>query len=60
MMFDLTGFPALMLPSGLGRCGMPTGMQIVARPGADALCLRVGAAFQEATQHHRLTPPGQG
>jgi aspartyl-tRNA(Asn)/glutamyl-tRNA(Gln) amidotransferase subunit A len=60
MMFDLTGFPALMLPSGLGRCGMPTGMQIVARPGADALCLRAGAAFQGATQHHRLTPPGQG
>jgi aspartyl-tRNA(Asn)/glutamyl-tRNA(Gln) amidotransferase subunit A len=57
MIFDLTGFPALMLPSGLGAAGLPTGLQIVGRPGADALCLSAGIAFQDATAHHALLPP---
>ncbi|WP_320202994.1 amidase [Agrobacterium rosae] len=56
MIFDLTGLPALMLPSGLGRNGLPTGIQIVGRPQADALCLQLGIAFQQATNFHRLMP----
>ncbi|WP_337269515.1 amidase [Oryzifoliimicrobium ureilyticus] len=58
MIFDYTGFPALMLPSGLGGCGLPTGVQIVGRPGADALCLKAGVAFQKATTHHLNAPSG--
>lgn len=58
MIFDYTGFPALMLPSGLGRSGLPTGMQIVGRPGADALCLKAGIAFQAVTTHHLNAPMG--
>ena len=58
MIFDFTGFPALMLPTGLGRAGLPTGMQIVGRPHAEALCLLAGAAFQAVTAHHLLMPPG--
>ncbi|MDR6100535.1 aspartyl-tRNA(Asn)/glutamyl-tRNA(Gln) amidotransferase subunit A [Agrobacterium larrymoorei] len=58
MIFDYTGFPALMLPSGHGRSGLPTGMQIVGRPGADALCLKAGVAFQASTAHHLNTPTG--
>ncbi|MBB3945162.1 aspartyl-tRNA(Asn)/glutamyl-tRNA(Gln) amidotransferase subunit A [Rhizobium skierniewicense] len=58
MIFDVTGLPALMLPAGLGHTGLPTGIQIVGRPNADALCLRAGAAFQASTSHHQLSPPG--
>lgn len=58
MIFDFIGFPALMLPSGLGRSGLPTGMQIVGGPHAEALCLLVGAAFQAVTAYHCLVPPG--
>jgi aspartyl-tRNA(Asn)/glutamyl-tRNA(Gln) amidotransferase subunit A len=58
MIFDFIGFPALMLPTGLGRNKLPTGMQIVGRPHAEALCLLAGAAFQSVSEHHRLTPPG--
>lgn len=58
MIFDVTGLPALMLTSGLGRTGLPTGIQMVGRPGDDALCLRLGAAFQAVTDFHRATPPG--
>jgi aspartyl-tRNA(Asn)/glutamyl-tRNA(Gln) amidotransferase subunit A len=56
MIFDFTGFPALMLPSGLGRSGLPTGIQIVGRPGGDGLCIKAGTAFQAATAHHLNTP----
>jgi aspartyl-tRNA(Asn)/glutamyl-tRNA(Gln) amidotransferase subunit A len=56
MIFDVTGLPALMLPSGVGRSGLPTGIQIVGHPGGDALCLRLGRAFQEVTDFHRMMP----
>ncbi|MCM2293882.1 amidase [Allorhizobium sp. BGMRC 0089] len=56
MIFDLIGFPALMLPSGLGRSGLPTGIQIVAKPRRDALSLRLGMAYQTITDWHRLMP----
>ncbi|MDH4439304.1 MAG: amidase [Rhizobium sp.] len=58
MIFDVTGLPALMLPSGLGRTGLPTGIQVVGRPGDDALCLCLGAAFQSVTAFHHQVPPG--
>ena len=58
LIFNLTGMPALVLPSGLDD-GMPTAIQIAAAPHADALCLHVGAAFQRATDHHLAAPaPG--
>jgi aspartyl-tRNA(Asn)/glutamyl-tRNA(Gln) amidotransferase subunit A len=52
MIFDLTGFPALMLPSGVGAAGLPVAIQIAARPFDDALCLSAGIAFQARTAHH--------
>ncbi len=58
MIFDVTGFPALMLPAGFGRSGLPVAIQLVARPFQDMLCLQAGAAFQASTQHH-LALPGQ-
>jgi aspartyl-tRNA(Asn)/glutamyl-tRNA(Gln) amidotransferase subunit A len=60
MIFDVTGFPALMAPSGFGAAGLPTGIQIVARPGDDILCLEAAISFQNATDHHNAIPPGAG
>ena len=57
MIFDYTGFPALMLPTGIAADGLPVAMQIVGRPFADELCLAVGIAFQDATDFHRRAPP---
>lgn len=59
MIFDVTGLPALMLPSGRGRSGLPTGIQIVGRPGDDVLCLKLGRAFQAITEFHRMMPVGE-
>ncbi|WP_334174482.1 amidase [Pseudoxanthobacter sp.] len=58
MMFDLTGLPALMMPAGFGRSGLPTAVQVVAAPWREDLCLTVAAALQQATDWHRATPPG--
>lgn len=54
--FNVAGLPALALPAGLDEEELPLGVQIVARPGADDLCLRIGQAFQSVTDHHQLTP----
>jgi aspartyl-tRNA(Asn)/glutamyl-tRNA(Gln) amidotransferase subunit A len=58
MIFDYTGFPALMLPAGLGATGLPVAIQVVGAPFRDALCLAVGMEFQARTAHHLARPPG--
>jgi aspartyl-tRNA(Asn)/glutamyl-tRNA(Gln) amidotransferase subunit A len=47
---------ALSLPAGLSADGLPLGVQLLARPGFDAALLRLGVAFQRATDWHRRTP----
>ena len=42
----LAGHPALSLPVGLDRAGMPFGLQIVGPRGGDALVLSVAAALE--------------
>ncbi|HEV8038879.1 MAG TPA: amidase [Bryobacteraceae bacterium] len=44
--FDLTGHPALSVPCGK-LDGLPIGMMIVGRHGADAMVLRAGYAFEQ-------------
>jgi aspartyl-tRNA(Asn)/glutamyl-tRNA(Gln) amidotransferase subunit A len=56
MIFDYTGLPALMLPSGQGSTGLPVAIQIVGKPFDDALCLSLGSAFQRATAFHLRSP----
>ncbi|WP_137124247.1 amidase [Roseomonas sp. HF4] len=47
----LCGHPAISLPMGLDREGMPFGLQIVGPRGGDALVLRVAATIEEAFAH---------
>jgi aspartyl-tRNA(Asn)/glutamyl-tRNA(Gln) amidotransferase subunit A len=54
--FNVTGLPALSIPAGLNRDGLPVGIQVVARPFDEATCLRVGHAFQQLTDHHLAVP----
>ena len=46
--FNLTGHPALTVPSGFARDGLPTATQIIGRWGADMDVLRLGAMLEAA------------
>lgn len=50
------GVCALSVPAGLDALGLPVGVQFVGKPFDDALMLRVGRAYQRATDWHRLRP----
>jgi Asp-tRNA(Asn)/Glu-tRNA(Gln) amidotransferase A subunit family amidase len=44
--FNLTGQPAVSIPCGWTKHGLPLGLQLVGRRGADGLILRVAAAIE--------------
>jgi Asp-tRNA(Asn)/Glu-tRNA(Gln) amidotransferase A subunit family amidase len=44
--FNLTGQPAMSIPCGWTNDGLPLGLQLVGRRGADGLVLRVAAAIE--------------
>jgi aspartyl-tRNA(Asn)/glutamyl-tRNA(Gln) amidotransferase subunit A len=50
------GLPSLSVPSGFTRSGLPVGMQLIGRSFDEATLLRVGAAFQRATDFHDRVP----
>ncbi len=50
---------ALALPNGFGA-GLPTSLQIICAGGREALALRIGQAFQQATEWHQQVPQGFG
>jgi aspartyl-tRNA(Asn)/glutamyl-tRNA(Gln) amidotransferase subunit A len=45
---NAAGFPALALPCGYTRSGLPVGMQLVGRPFDEAFLLQVGHAYEAA------------
>ncbi len=50
------GLPSLSIPSGFTRSGLPVGMQIIGRSFDEAMLIRIGAAFQRATDFHQKVP----
>jgi aspartyl-tRNA(Asn)/glutamyl-tRNA(Gln) amidotransferase subunit A len=48
--FNGLGWPALSLPAGVDRDGLPLGLQIVGLPGSDAVVLRAAAALEALLQ----------
>jgi amidase len=53
----VTGCPALSLPAGFDADGLPVGVQLVARQGADVWLLRAAKALEEATGYATRQPP---
>lgn len=53
---NLCALPALSLPMGFTRTGLPLGFQIMAAPFSDPLALRVGKAYEQATDWHLGRP----
>ena len=53
---NLLGLTALSLPCGVGARGMPIGLMVHGKARAEALVLRVGHAYEQATAWHRRIP----
>ena len=50
------GLPSLAIPSGFTKSGLPVAMQLIGRSFDEAMLLRIGAAFQRATDFHNRVP----
>jgi aspartyl-tRNA(Asn)/glutamyl-tRNA(Gln) amidotransferase subunit A len=50
------GLPSLAIPSGFTKAGLPVGMQLIGASFGEAMLLRIGAAFQRATDFHQKRP----
>ena len=57
MLANLVSAPAVSVPCGLSAEGLPIGLQISGRPGADETVLKVAHAYEQATQWHTMRPP---
>ncbi|MYM20277.1 amidase [Brevibacterium sp. 5221] len=59
-LISATGCPAVSVPAGFSADGLPVGIQLVARPGADVDLLRAAHAFEAATGFAQRRPPLPG
>jgi aspartyl-tRNA(Asn)/glutamyl-tRNA(Gln) amidotransferase subunit A len=50
---NLAGLPALALPCGADKAGLPVGLQVIGRPFDEETVLRVGHAYEQSTEWHR-------
>ena len=53
---NLAGVPALSLPCGFSRNGLPIGLQLLAAPFCEEVLLRVAYAYEQATEWHLRKP----
>lgn len=57
LMTNLTGHPAVVVPSGFNDSGSPVSVSFIGRLWGEEDALRVASAWQEATGHHTKHPP---
>ncbi len=57
MPFNVTGQPSMAVRCGRSASGLPLSLQIAGRPFDEATVLRVGHAYEQATDWHRRRPP---
>ena len=55
---NLLDLCSLAVPAGFTQEGMPVSLQVIGRPMDEPTILRVGHAFERASDWHRAVPPG--
>ena len=53
---NIAGLPALSVPCGFDKCGMPIGVQFMGAPLDDGKVLNAGYAYQNITDFHKKRP----
>jgi aspartyl-tRNA(Asn)/glutamyl-tRNA(Gln) amidotransferase subunit A len=56
MPFSISGLPAMSVPTGFDRNGLPLAMQIAGKAFDEATVFRVGHAYEQATTWHKQRP----
>jgi aspartyl-tRNA(Asn)/glutamyl-tRNA(Gln) amidotransferase subunit A len=54
--FNVTGNPAMSIPTGFSASDLPLAMQIVGRAFDEPTVLGIGAAFEAATKLYKRRP----
>jgi len=55
--FNKYGLPAISVPCGFTRNGLPIGLQITGPHGGEAVVLQLAHAYEQATDWHKKRPP---
>ena len=55
--YNITGSPAISVPCGFSRDGLPIGLQLAGRAFDETTVLRAAHAYEQATDWHRRRPP---
>ncbi len=53
---NLSGLPAVALPCGFGRNGMPVGMQLIGKAFSEEVLVSAAAVYQDNTDYHKKSP----
>ncbi len=55
--FNVWGLPAISVPCGFTRTGLPVGLQIIGPSWGEAKVLQLAHAYEQATDWHKRTAP---
>jgi aspartyl-tRNA(Asn)/glutamyl-tRNA(Gln) amidotransferase subunit A len=55
--FNHFGTPAITVPCGFSKDGLPIGLQLVGAPFHEPVVLSIACAYQQSTDWHRRMPP---
>jgi len=53
---NIWGLPAISVPCGFTKVGLPIGLQIAGPPGREDIVLRIAYAYEQATSWHERMP----
>ncbi|HTZ11731.1 MAG TPA: Asp-tRNA(Asn)/Glu-tRNA(Gln) amidotransferase subunit GatA [Candidatus Margulisiibacteriota bacterium] len=53
---NLAGLPAISIPCGFSKSGLPIGLQIMAKPFAEETLFKVAYVYEQATDWHKIKP----